>query len=339
MSNCASSAEQETSFLRQSAALNNAVSSGNDKKEKEPVTLAAIGRKAPVALHTFSSQLASATSTFVFYPFDVLKTRFMSQDGTALRQHNGGMYRSIPRSLKLIYNEEGLRTLFRGCPVAVFGAFASWGIYMSLYRFLCNVTECTTYSSRSGISMVASMVSSCLVCPIFLVKSRMQLEEAHRSSNYRTFWSGVRYTAMTSGVRSLWRGLPLQLLLIFPNALSLPTYDALKTLVLRYRWDHHASTELSLVEVCLCSTITKVGILLLSHPLIMMKVRMQDERALQGAVQYRSAWGTARSVLRTAGVRGMYRGFTTALVHSLPRSLTHYFLYEKTLSLLVHRYS
>ncbi|CAJ1991651.1 MCP2 / mitochondrial carrier protein [Leishmania donovani] len=303
-----------------------------------PMSLNAIGRHAPVTIHTVSSQLASATSTCVFYPFDTLKTRFMAQDGTAVRQHNGRVYSSIQGSLALIYREEGLRTLFRGCPVAVAGSVVAWGVYMYLYRHLCNVTEYTSYVGRSGVSVLSSAISSCVTCPIFLVKSRMQLEEANRSSHYRSFWRGVRHTVHTTGARSLWRGLSPQLFLIFPNALSIPTYDTLKRFVLRYRWDHAEMTELSLVEIAVCSTLTKVWILILSHPLVMMKVRMQDERATLGKYQYRSVAQSISNVLKTQGLQGMYRGFQTALAHSLPRSLLHYCIYEKTLSLLCRRY-
>lgn len=309
-----------------------------EEGEKVPMSLQAIGRQAPVAIHTLSSQLASAGSTCVFYPFDVLKTRFMAQDGTALRQHNGQVYKSIPRSMYIIYKEEGVRTLFRGCPVAVAGAIVAWGVYMFLYRKLCNMTEYTSYLGRTSVSVVSSCVSSCVACPIFLIKSRMQLEESHRTNHYRSFWKGLRYTVSTTGVRSLWRGLTLQLCLMFPNALAIPTYDTLKRFVLRYRWHHAETTELNLFEIGVCSTLTKVWILILSHPLIMMKVRMQDERAAVGAVQYRTVPQSISNVLKTQGPRGMYRGFTTALVHSLPRSLLHYFIYEKTLSVMCSKY-
>ncbi|KAG5470511.1 hypothetical protein LSCM1_01755 [Leishmania martiniquensis] len=306
--------------------------------EHVPTSLNAIGPHAPVAIHTVSSQLASATSTCVFYPFDTLKIRYMSQDGTATRLHNGRVYSSIYSSLALICREEGLRALFRGCAVAVAGSMVAWGVYMLLYRQLCNLTESTSYTERSCVSAVSSAISSCVACPIFLVKSRMQLEEVKRVSLYRSFWSGVHHTVQTTGVRSLWRGLPLQLFLIFPNALSIPTYDTLKRFLLQNRWHHAELTELNLFEIGVCSTLTKVWILILSHPLVMMKVRMQDERATLGECQYRSVAQSFSSVLKTQGPQGMYRGFFTALVHSLPRSFLHYCIYEKTLVLLCRRY-
>lgn len=279
-------------------------------------------------------------STLVFYPFDLLKTRYMSQDGTVQRQHNGQTYNSIFRSLRTIRREEGFRAMFRGVPVAIVGSASAWGLYMFLYRALCNATEVTSYLGRSGASILASIISTTMCCPIFLIKSRMQLEDVATSSHYRSFYSGITHAVRTSGVRSLWRGASLQLLLVFPNALAIPTYDFLKSSLINYNWQrtHHAqSRDLNIAEVCLCSTLTKVLLLTISHPLMMMRVRLQDQRAREGPIQYRNVVQTVSTVLATRGVCGMYRGFSTALVHTLPRSLLQYVLYEKTLNYLCHR--
>eukprot|EP00796_Vickermania_ingenoplastis_P013307 gene13307-9144_t len=295
-------------------------------------SLRAIGISSPVAPHTLSAQLASGLSTACFYPFDVLKTRFMSQDGTVARQHNGMTYHSMRQSLLTIYREEGPRTLFRGLPVALCGAMTAWGLYMACYRFLCNATETTSYLGRSGVSMLASMISTLVSCPIFLIKSRMQLEEAtgkHR--HYNSFRSGLRHTITTGGVRSLWRGGTLHLWLVFPYCFNIPTYDFLKAQVLRYRGKEVGSEHyaMSLPEVALCSAATKVVVLLLSHPMIMVRVRLQDQRSLSGPIQYARVSQSVATILRTQGVLGMYRGFFTALAHTMPRShrpLSHWVL-------------
>ncbi|EPY22276.1 solute carrier family 25 (mitochondrial folate transporter), member 32 [Strigomonas culicis] len=204
---------------------------------------------------------------------------------------------------------------------------------MSVYRALCNATESTHYVARALISIFASGVASLICSPVFLIKSRMQLEETRMSNHYNTFRGGVRHVVQSSGLRGLWRGVSLQLLLIIPNALGIPTYDLLKSGVLQYKLRHGASPEdeLNIVEVCVCSALTKCLLLLLSHPMVMIRTRIQDQRALEGERQYTKVVQSARLVLRTQGITGMYRGFHLALIHSLPRSLFYYVAYEKTL--------
>lgn len=304
-----------------------------------PAGLRAIGTHAPVASHTISSLLASASSTAVFYPFDLLKTRYVSQDGTVARQHNGLTYSSVYRSLRTIVAEEGVGTLFRGCSVALIGSVTAWGLYMSIYREICNRADVGSFAGRTCVSITASLISSILSSPIFLVKCRMQLEEVTKGNNYRTFRKGVHHIVQNGGVLALWRGVPLQMVLVFPNALAIPMYDSLKSLVLRYRWKAGAvSRDLNLYEVCMCSTITKTVLLAVSHPLVMMKVRIQDQRALDGPVQYRRMAHTLQTILTTRGFSGLYRGFHTSLLHALPRSLLHYVIYEKTLNFLCKHY-
>ncbi|ORC88382.1 mitochondrial carrier protein [Trypanosoma theileri] len=282
--------------------------------------------------HTISSQLASAASTFIYYPFDTLRIRFMSQDGTLQRQHNGQTYHSISKALTTIYREEGLRALFRGCHIAVMGAMMSWGVYMYLYRSLCSLSEVSSYIGRAGVSAVASLIATFFSSPIWLIKSRMQIEEATKSKNYVTFHGGVRHVLQTTGFRSLWRGVSLQLTLVIPNSLNVPTYDFLKGIVLHTRYGHNSMNgELSVLESSLCSMLTKTFLVFLSHPITVLKVRLQDQRWNAGEVKYRSVHDSILLILKREGARGMLRGLGSSLLHSLPRTTTYFVIYEKTL--------
>ncbi|PWV18700.1 putative mitochondrial carrier protein [Trypanosoma cruzi] len=285
--------------------------------------------------HTVSSQFASATSTLIYYPFDMLRVRFMSQDGTTYRQHNGQTYHSIRRALVTIYREEGPRALFRGCHVAVLGSVAAWGIYMYTYRSLCCMADVSSFLGRTGVSYLASLTSTLVSSPIWFIKTRMQLEDATQSRNYATFRKGLRHVLQTTGFCSLWRGVSLQLTLIIPNALNYPTYDFLKEIILRTRLEHSTKRgELTVTETLVCSTVTKVLLLLLSHPIMFLKVRLQDQRWNMGDVKYTDIRHSLLLILKREGTRGMLRGLNSSLLHSLPRAVTHYMLYEKTLGVI-----
>ncbi|KEG12997.1 mitochondrial carrier protein [Trypanosoma grayi] len=303
-------------------------------KDKTTAPAKGVALQASPLSHTLSSQFASAVSTFAFYPFDTLRIRFMSQDGTVHRQHNGQTYHSIRRALSTIYREEGMRALFHGCHVAVLGAIMSWGMYMYLYRSLCSVSEVSSYLGRAGMSFVASFISTFISSPIWLIKSRMQIEESTKINNYVTFRGGVCHVLRTTGFRSLWRGISLQLTLMIPNALNVPTYDFLKGMMLRaHLCQSSGDSELSVLGSSVCSTLTKMLLVLLSHPITMLKVRLQDQRSDINDVKYTSVRRSVLLVLRREGPCGMLRGLGTSLVHSLPRTVTYFVLYEKLLGL------
>ncbi|EAN80379.1 mitochondrial carrier protein, putative [Trypanosoma brucei brucei TREU927] len=296
--------------------------------------------------HILASQLASAVSTTMFYPMDTLRIRYMSQDGTIQRQHNGQTYRSIYRAVGVIWKEEGLRALFRGCHVAVLGAVVAWGVYMFVYRKLCEVYNVSSFASRTGMSVVASVTSALLTTPIWLLKTRMQIEcrAMGTCGSYSGFFKGFHHMLVTTGVRSLWRGASAQLLLVLPNSLGFPIYDSLKDCINQNiigisaescSWVH--GRDLTVIEACLCSVVAKVFVVTLSQPFTMLKVRLQDQRWNQGEVRYMTIKQSIPLIIRREGVYGFTRGLASSLLYSVPRGVAYYVLYEKSLQFFSRR--
>lgn len=308
--------------------------------------------------HTLASQCGSAASTIVLYPIDVVRVRFMSQDGTQVRQHSGQTYSSVARSFKVIHKSEGLRAFYGGCHVAVLGSVCSWGIYMYSYRWLCDSyalfkerpqrrscdpsagrasvvysERVDTFLQRFALSTLASCVCAVACNPIWLMKTRMQIEEASRASQverrFRTFRGGLLYSVRASGVKSLWRGTSAQVLLGVPNAVTLPLYDTMKAYLKQLHQDHGA--ELNLAEVSLASFTTKVMVALIAHPIAVFKTRLQDHRARVGDVQYTSFLQTAKTIWKRSGPKGLYRGFVPSLYQSVPRTVLMFVFYERFL--------
>jgi hypothetical protein len=281
-------------------------------------------------LHAVSSQTAGGLSTLAFYPLDVVKVRFMSQDGTAARQHNSvARYTSVPAALRVIVEQEGAAALFRGAPLAVGASAASWGLFMLLYRWL-DPSGGTDFGQSCAASACGNVAVAVATNPLWLIKARMQLEEADTrraggaARQYGTLLGGLRHVVATTGGASLWRGTSAQLLVAVPNALNFPVYEAAK------RWRLRASgrAQLSTPEVCACSVVAKVTIAVASHPLVLVKVRLQDTRSRTGDVQYASLGRTVLTVLRREGARGMFRGLVPALAQTVPRGLMQFVIYE-----------
>lgn len=320
--------------------------------------------KATSVQHTVASQLGVATSTILLYPVDVVRMRYMSQDGTHTREHNGQTYRSIQKAFQLIYREEGgVRAFFRGCHVSVCGTVCAWGVYMYFYRCQCAWYEAwqtrrrerrgsssstddgpgaTAYWAatwqnllqRFGFSIVASCTSAVVCNPIWLLKTRMQLEEASARTasvprHFRTFRDGLVHTVQTTGVHSLWRGVSAQMVLAVPNAFNLPLYDTIKATIMGVT----GKSELSVLEVCVCSTVTKVVLALICQPVLVVKTRLQDHRARAGEIRYESFGQTATTMWKRGGLAAFYRGTVPSLCQTVPRSVLMFVFYEQFLQL------
>lgn len=297
--------------------------------------------------HMIASQVAGFVSTISFYPLDVVKMRYMSQDGTTTRQHNGTTYSSLIRSTKTIYKEEGIGALYRGAHVAVGGSVMAWGVYMYLYKTMLAWAEGPPVDTVSGSSSVAfhgkalasvgaSAAAAIASNPIWLIKTRMQLEERRVDASKATgeYSGGLIRSATTivktSGWRGLWVGSSAQVLLGVPNSLNFPIYETIKAMRMRQT----GKTSLDFTEVCLCTTFTKTLLAVISHPLYLIKTRLQDQRSLKGSVHYTSLPQAAVTTIKREGFKGLYRGMGPALAQAVPRSMVQFVVYEACLSLL-----
>lgn len=305
---------------------------------------AANDKNVPHTHHMFASQIAGAISTFTYYPLDVVKIRFMSQDGTKTRMHNNTVrYTSIFRSVGTIAREEGVRILYRGVHVAVLGATTTWGVYMYLYRSFSaiiagwsedlgfgKVASEGTFGVKSLASTTASAISSLASNPVWLIKTRMQVEEARPGvvHHYATFRGGLMHVIKTTGVLSLWRGIGAQLLLGIPNSFHFPIYDSMK----QYRLTVTGKERLDLWEVCGCSVFSKAMLLSMSHPVFLLKTRLHDHRSRDGNVNYRNIFDATRTTFQREGFKGMYRGMVPSLCQTIPRAMTQLMLYETFLN-------
>lgn len=284
-----------------------------------------------------STQLGGGLATLALFPLDTVRFRMMSQDGTTARMHHHGIYYSGPfHTAKLMINEEGVRSLFRGASVAVCGAAVSWGIYMSTYRCLQDVIKCDSQNAfyrDAGVSTFASCFNAWLTTPIWLIKTRMQVEDvasSHdgRTRNYPSFWRGVKHVIKTDGPRGLWCGVGTQTFMSVPNALYFPAYERLKWM--RLKTSPRKNDKLAAWEISACSVLGKVMLAVLTNPFFVVRTRLQDIRAATDSeVVYLSTVDAARNVARREGLKGFFRGLGPSMMLTAPKTAVSMVLMEK----------
>jgi solute carrier family 25 folate transporter 32 len=281
-----------------------------------------------------ASQAAGAVSTFVVCPLDTVRYRFMSQDGTSVRTHNGRYYTRTIDSLRHIVKEEGVAALFRGGHIAVFGASASWGIYMYAYRtgqamvygmFTANDPR-HVFLVDTAISSAASLSNALLTTPIWLIKTRMQVEDnsmragSTTQRHYSSFLGGVRHTVRSEGVMAMWKGVNVQLAMSAANAVYFPLYEMIKRCLLRSR-PSRTSDRLEHHEVVVCSAVSKSAIAFATNPMFVLRTRLQDARSTAvPKVQYVGAVQSAKITYAREGIGGFFRGVVPSVTLTAPRA-------------------
>ena len=85
-----------------------------------------------------SGGLAGAVSGFVSCPLDVIKTKLQAQGG--FRDSKDGIkittaaYRGVQGTAATIWNEEGLRGMYRGLGPMLLGYVPTWAVYLTVYN-------------------------------------------------------------------------------------------------------------------------------------------------------------------------------------------------------------
>mgnify|MGYP001567764211 FL=1 len=243
------------------------------------------------------------------------------------------------------------------------------------------------FARSAGASVVANSAVVVATNPLWLLKTRLQLSETplkstppvsaantstipspHRigggSSHRSSLWHLTRAVQL-EGMPVLWRGTGAQLLASGPASLSFPIYDSLRAWRLEYYDRRRARTSdapegasgcrssrrqpLPFLDVCLCSGAAKVITGILTHPLLVVKVRLQDASArLPGSITattsltqaaaplaghapivYTSLTQAAALIWRREGIRGFAAGLSVSLMQVVPRSVVQVVVFER----------
>ncbi len=160
---------------------------------------------------------ASATT----YPLELLRAR-MAVDTTTVRK-------SYFATFSLVYQEKGVRELYRGALPTLLGVVPYAGISFMTYETLKDAYDVTSLSGRLSAGAIAGISAQVATYPLDVVRRRMQVH----SSEYRSMSAAIRKIYTTEGVRNgLYRGMSMNFVKgPISVAVSLSMNDFLKTLV------------------------------------------------------------------------------------------------------------
>jgi len=246
--------------------------------------------------------------------------------------------------LRFILATEGLRGLFKGLPPNLMGVIPSRAIYFWTYdtakptinrKLPDTVRDSPFVHVASAIS--AGATTSTLTNPIWLIKTRLQLDRTH-SSKKLTIRKVISQIYSERGIRSFWRGVTASYWGVTETVIYFVIYEQLKLRLKAYQ-SHHQAAVGNRSEI-LDKLIKFQGIMLiggcarftatcLAYPHEVARTRLRES-----GTKYTSFWQTLRVVYREEGRRGLYRGLATQLVRQIPNSAVMMGTFELTEELL-----
>ncbi|KAK6150608.1 hypothetical protein DH2020_015540 [Rehmannia glutinosa] len=282
-----------------------------------------------------------ATVTFT-HPLDVVRTRFQVNDG---RLSTLPTYKNTPHALFTIARTEGLRGLYGGFYPAVLGSTISWGLYFYFYskakqRYLRSREELSP-----GLHLASAAEAGGLVCfctnPIWLVKTRLQLQTPQQARPYSGFHDALRTILKEEGWRALYKGLmPGLVLQVTHGAIQFTAYEELRKMVINLRTDESernsdmADNSLDSFDYAILGAASKLAAVVLTYPFQVIRARLQQRPSIEGIPRYMDSLHVVRETVRFEGIRGFYKGITANVLKNAPAASVTFIVYENVLNML-----
>uniref|UniRef100_A0A8C9VPW7 Solute carrier family 25 member 33 n=1 Tax=Scleropages formosus TaxID=113540 RepID=A0A8C9VPW7_SCLFO len=304
-----------------------------------------------VLLHCVKVCYVSGTvGAIITCPLEVLKTRLQSS-GLTLRPvfqvhlstttgagvlRPGQVTPGLLQVLRSILEKEGPRTLFRGLGPNLVGVAPSRAIYFAAYSksreqfnsiFMPN--SWIVHMSSAGF---AAFVTNSLMNPIWMVKTRMQLENKAREEKMNALQC-TRYVYRTEGIRGFYRGLTASYAGISETMICFLIYETLKKHLpsSHFTSPNNGSNRgaSGFLELMAAAAFAKGCASCIAYPHEVIRTRLREEGS-----KYKYFFQTARLVAVEEGYTAFYRGLVPQLIRQIPNTAIVLSTYELIVYLL-----
>ncbi|CAN8267268.1 unnamed protein product [Cochlearia groenlandica] len=286
-----------------------------------------------------SGTIGGAAQLIVGHPFDTIKVKLQSQQTPPAGQPP--RYTGAIDAVKKTVASEGAKGLYKGmgaplATVAAFNAvlFTVRGQMEGLLR--SENGDPLTISQQFLCGAGAGFAVSFLACPTELIKCRLQAEGASTTSSmvasvkYGGPMDVARHVVRTEGgPRGLFKGLfPTFLREVPGNATMFGVYEGVK----RYLAGGSDTSSLGQGSLIMAGGIAGASLWGIFYPADVVKSVIQVDDFKNP--KYDGAMDAFRKIVKSEGVKGLYKGFGPAMARSVPANAACFLAYEMTRSSL-----
>ncbi|GFF47416.1 mitochondrial thiamine pyrophosphate carrier 1 [Aspergillus udagawae] len=291
-----------------------------------------------------SGGIAGLVSRFCVAPLDVVKIRLQLQvhslsDPASHRDVIGPIYKGTLSTMRAILKQEGITGLWKGNIPAELMYVCYGALQFTAYRTTTQLLaqldpHRLPPALESFVSgAVAGGLATASTYPLDLLRTRFAAQGTERI--YTSLLGSVQDIARNEGPAGFFRGCSAAIGQIVPYmGLFFATYESLRPVLSGQENMPFGSGDAAAGVIA--SVLAKTGV----FPLDLVRKRLQVQgptRTLyvhRNIPEYRGVFSTIAMIVRTQGVRGLYRGLTVSLIKAAPASAITMWTYERSLKLL-----
>ncbi|CCE90423.1 Rim2p TDEL_0B02940 [Torulaspora delbrueckii] len=320
-------------------------------------------------VHFVAGGVGGMAGAVVTCPFDLVKTRLQSDvyqsvykssvsreaATTGPRAFNyvvqaGTHFKETFGILNKVYRNEGFRSLFKGLGPNLVGViparsinFFTYGTTKDMYsRAFNNGNESAWIHLMAAAT--AGWATSTATNPIWMVKTRLQLDKAGVTRNYKNSWDCIKSILHNEGIRGLYKGLSASYLGSVESILQWLLYEQMKRLLKErsierfgHSDDRRKATSEKIKEWCQRSGsagLAKFVASIITYPHEVVRTRLRQAPLENGKLKYTGLIQSFRVIIKEEGFASMYSGLTPHLMRTVPNSIIMFGTWELVIKLL-----
>ncbi|RPA81789.1 mitochondrial carrier [Ascobolus immersus RN42] len=297
--------------------------------------------------HLIAGGVSGMVASTVTYPLDVIKTRMQSDVfETSFRNRHGTRISSRFLEswfvLRRIYGSEGVRPLFSGLLPTLCGAIPARAINFYVYANSKMILKESFFNGAENsyvhllAAVNAGLVTATITNPIWMVKTRLQLQPGNNPGEYRGALHCLRELVKKEGVSSLYRGLSASYLGVTESTLQWVLYEYFKRELVSVsrEWSGElAMEELQNFAPLASAAVAKIVATTVTYPHEVLRTRLRQAPTSTGT-KYTSLTQCFTAVLSREGAIAFYSGLGPHLFRVVPSAVIVFGVYEYLIRLL-----
>jgi len=279
--------------------------------------------------HLVAGGVAGAVSRTCTAPLDRLKV--------LLQVHGGRKQASLVDTFKYMLKEGGVKGLWRGNGINVIKIAPESAMKFLAYdemkkHIKGNDSRDLFIYERFMAGSFAGALSQTVIYPLEVMKTRLALR---KTGEFKSILECAKKIYRAEGMKVFYKGYWPNLFGIIPYAgIDLAVYETLKAYcVERYVEENRSPNALVLLS---CGTFSSCCGQLAAYPLALIRTKLQSQAGLAGKLalpkEQTHALGLFRYIVRTEGLKGLYRGIVPNFCKVAPAVSISYYVYERTRS-------
>lgn len=235
--------------------------------------------------------------------------------------------------LTSIYAKEGLGALWKGVGATVVGVMPSRAIYFSTYAKTKHVLIDRNEGKEGALihllaAASAGIATASATNPIWLIKTRMQLQQSHNRI-YSSSWDCLKKVVAQEGLRGLYKGLSASYLGVVEGTLQWVLYEHLKRhLKSKESASDPSAKNTAWLNYFFAAAGSKLVAATLTYPHEVLRTRLREQSLSGSAAKYRGLLQAAKLIVKEEGAAALYGGMTAHMMRVVPNSAIMFFCYE-----------